>query len=190
MKNYLVSDIINKVQSLDTFIHIPNNYWLIGIRSNEDQFNKFDDMFYLMYQDFIIRTYKGTTNPGATALKNFETYNKLGAAVLKSNVIVYDSHYRGLHRGKVLAYRQGKSFPYYRDNNKNDRSEEIGEEYNDIIYANIHPSSYLEGQDITTEYINGWSLACQVFANTTEYYDFMEKTQDQQFLTYCLLKEF
>lgn len=190
MKNYSTDQLLNVIKKLDTFEYIPSDYWLIGIRSLEDKFNMFDDMFYLMYQDLVIRSYKGTTNPGAKALKEFETYNKLGAAILKSDTIVYDSHYRGLHQGRELAYRQGKGFPYYRDNNKDEKVDEIGEIYTDVIYANIHSADYIKGNDVTKEYINGWSLACQVFANGKDFLDFMDKTEGQEKLTYCLLKEF
>lgn len=190
VRNYTDSNLLNKVATLEGFKDIPKDFWLIGVRSNEDAYNVFDDKFYLFQGKKCISVYLGTTNAGATGLKKFDTYNKLGVAVLKADTIVYDYAYRGLHKGKVEAYRQGKGFPYFRDNDKDEHVEEIGKEYNDIIYANIHPSSYVEGQDVDKEFINGWSLACQVFANRAEFDDFMDLTEGQKNLTYCLLQEF
>ena len=109
-------------------------------------------------------------------------------AVLKSDVIVYESHILGISKGRTV-YRQHKPFPYYRDNNYNEKSEEIGEIHNDIIYAHIHDVK-LNGQNIYKENINGWSLACQVMNNGKEWDDFMKLTSGQQTITYCLQQEF
>jgi hypothetical protein len=190
VRQYTDKEIIDKVKTLSGFSKIPTNYFLVGIRSNEDAFNTFDDKFYLFKGEQCHSVYKGTTNPGSTGLQKFEDYNKLGCAVLKSDTIVYDYAERGWHRGKVFAYRQVKPFPYYRDSNRNSKAEEVGQVYNDIIYANIHPASYLMGDVVEKTQINGWSLACQVFSIRQEFDEFMEITKDQNTLTYCLLKEF
>lgn len=188
VRSYTDEELLNRVRSLDTFTHIPDGYWLIGVRSNEDEFNVFDDKFYLFFRDQFVSVYKGTTNPGAKALKEFHTYNKEGAAILKADTIVYDGHKRGMSKGRMV-YRQVKGFPYYRDNDYDTKSEEIGEIKTDVIFAHIHDSK-MGDSDEYKEYINGWSLACQVFNNGLEWKEFMGLTNGQDLLTYCLLQEF
>lgn len=53
---------------------------------------------------------------------------------------------------------------------KNDDAEEIGKLYEDYIGINFHTVSYDKNAKIIKEYINGWSLGCQVINNTVEYY--------------------
>lgn len=190
VKSYTDEQLLKRVSELDTFDGFPNDYWQIWVRSNEDEFNKFDDKVYLFRGKKFISVHKCTTNAGKTGLLNFEKYNKLGVAVLKSDIIIYDSHVRGLHRGKVMSYRQNKPWPYYRDNNKDKKSDENGVEYNNIIWANIHPATYEKGSDLEKEYINGWSLACLVRAKGTDHEDFMRLTEHQKYMTNCIIKEF
>ncbi len=162
----------------------------VWIRSLADQFDAFDDKAFT-YECYgtskdpkFIMARNGTTNAGSYGLKQFNEYNHLGCAVLKSDVIVYDSHKFGKHRGKD-AYRQSKGFPYFRDNNKNDRAEEIGTEYNDIILANIHRAG------VNSTVINNWSTACLVTANLQKFLGFLGymKSKGNPPLTVCLLKE-
>ena len=188
VRSYTDEQLLAKVAQLDTFDGIPDNYWLIGVRSNKDSFNKFDDKFYLFNGKDFVAVYQGTTNPGAKALKKFAEYNPEGAAVLKSDTIVYDGYKRGESKGRTV-YRQVEPFPYFRDNDMDEFSEEIGEEHNDVIYAHIHDCK-MDGQHIYKEYINGWSLACQVMNNGAEWEEFMTHTVGQEYLTYCLLQEF
>jgi len=188
VRSYTDKELLERVKSLDTFTHIPDGYWLIGVRSNEDAYNKFDDKFYLFQGEKFIAVYQGTTNPGDKALKDYASYNPNGAAILQSDTIIYDSHKRGISKGRMV-YRQNKPFPYYRDYDMDNFSEEIGEVHEGIIYAHIHDVK-LDGQDIYKEYINGWSLACQVMNNGAEWDEFMLLTAGQDYITYCLLQEF
>ena len=189
VKNYTSTQLLDRVKSLDSFAYIPKEHWLIGVRSEEDETNKFDDKFYHFYEERFIGVYSGTTHTGIKGLVDFETYNKLGAAILKSDTIVYDSHRRGLSKD-TMVYRQHKSFPYYRDNNKNGKVEEIGQLYSDMIHAHIHDVK-LGNVDVSKEDINGWSLACQVFNNGKQWHEFFDvHTIGQEFMTLCILKEF
>ena len=184
-------------------------YYLVGIRNKEDTYNKFDDLLYLLKGRRIVSSYQITTNAGKNGLKNFNTYNKHGCAVLDSNRIVYDCYKFGYHRQKLACLRQSKPFPYYRDNNKNEKAEEIGKLYeNKIIYANIHSSTYWlprglkreewmgkgvkesQIEEIQRENINGWSLACQVFKSNKEYWNFIDFIHNcgQEFFTYSIIK--
>ena len=191
VRSYTDQEILDRVKThAEGFIDYPKDYWCVWIRSNEDQFNVFDDKMYVFHGTEFKMVARATTNAGKNGLKNFESYNADGVAVLKADVIVYESHYLGLHKGKIMAYRQGKPWPYYRDNDKDDKAEEIGNVHMDIIYANIHPADYNKGSKVEKEYINGWSLACLVPAVRIEFDAFMTLLNRQKFLTNCILNEF
>jgi hypothetical protein len=129
----------------------------------------------------------GTTNAGSYGLKEFHKYNHLGCAVLKADHMVYGSHTAGNHPAKngKPAYRQAKPWPYFRDNNRNDRAEEIGPEFNDVIFANVHRA----GVDSTV--IKKWSTACLVTANLNKFLAFLAymKSKGNPPLNVCILKE-
>ena len=189
VRSYTDKQLLNRVLDLDTFTHYPTDYWLIAVRSDEDEYNKFDDKFYLFKGTQFVAVYSGTTNTGAKGLKEFDTYNPDGAAVLKADTIVYRSHKRGLSKGRPV-YRQYESFPYFRDNNKNNKAEEIGEERIGVIHAHIHDVK-MGNKDEYKEYINGWSLACMVLNNGAQWHEFFNvHTKDQDFITLCILNEF
>lgn len=187
MRSFTDKEILDRVAGLSTFKGFPIGMMDVWIRSKADVFDSFDDKAFT-YECFgdkkkpkFVMARNGTTNAGSYGLLHFDKYNRKGCAVLKSNVIVYESHAYGLHNGKA-AYREVKGFPYFRDGNKNQKAEEIGKEYNDIIGANIHRA----GQNSTV--INNWSIACLVTANLTKFLawlDFMKKRP----LTVCILKE-
>lgn len=188
VKSYTDKQILERVKShARGFEDFPVDYWLIGVRSQEDEFNKFDDKFYLFQFTNFIGVFKGTTNAGAKGLLEFDSYNPDGCAVLQSDRIVYDSHRRGMSKGRMV-YRQVKGFPYYRDDNKDYKADEVGEVYDDIIYAHVHDVK-LNGADTYKQFINGWSLACQVFNNGAEWNQFLKIMGNQDLLTYCILKE-
>lgn len=187
MREFTDEEVLARVKGLSTFKGFPKGPMDVWIRSSADQFDSFDDkaFTYECYGDTklpkFVMARVGTTNAGSYGLKHFDDYNHLGCAVLKSDIIVYDSHKNGLHKGKP-AYRQAKGFPYFRDNNKNERAEEIGKEYEDIIFANVHRA----GQNSTV--IKNWSTACLVTANLTKFLDWM-KYMNKRPLTVCILKE-
>lgn len=187
MRAFTDEEVLARVKSLPTFTGFPNGPMDVWIRSAADEFDSFDDKAFT-YECFgdtkapkFIMSRGGTTNAGSYGLKHFEDYNHLGCAVLKSDIIVYDSHKKGLHKGKP-AYRQAKGIPYFRDNNRNERAEEIGKEYNDIILANVHRA----GQNSTV--IKNWSTACLVTANLTKFLEWMNYMNGRS-LTVCILKE-
>ena len=187
MRTFTDSEVLTRVSQLPTFKGFPKGPMDVWIRSAADEFDSFDDkaFTYECYGDTktpkFIMARNGTTNAGSYGLKHFEAYNHLGCAVLKSDVIVYNSHAYGLHKGKP-AYRQARPFPYCRDNNRNDRAEELPPEYSDIIFANVHRA----GVDSTV--IKNWSTACLVTANLKKYLDWL-KWMNKRPLTVCILKE-
>ena len=190
MRTFTDKELLDRVQTLPTFTGFPNGPLDIWVRSTADEFDAFDDkgFTYECYGDAkppkFIMVRNGTTNAGSYGLKHFKDYNPLGCAVLKSDIIIYDSHKVGLHKKKP-AYRQAKGFPYFRDNNLNNRADEIGPEFNDVILANVHRA----GQNSTV--INNWSTACIVTANLAKFLAFLDymKSKGNPSLTVCILKE-
>lgn len=189
MKNYTDEQLLNRVKGLKSFIRIPNDYWILGVQSNEDKFNEFDDKFYLFKGEKFIMVTTGTTNAGLTGLKNYETYNSEGCAVIKTDEWYYTLWKPGLHKGKMRALKQYSAIKYYRDWNKNDKVEEIGKVREGIIGINFHTASY-QPYNVITRLIGGWSTGCQVANNTADYYKILDYIGNQDVVSYCLIKEF
>lgn len=172
MRTFTDKEIINRIEHLPSFEGWKPGVYDVWVRSQADKYDAFDDKAFTYYVknegDFpkFILARNGTSNAGSYGLKHFSEYNHLGCAVLKSDCMVYNSHAYGLHKGKP-AYRQVKGFPYFRDNNRNERAEEIGPEYNDIIFANIHRAG------VNSTVIKNWSTACMVTANLTKFLNFL-----------------
>lgn len=164
VRNYTDKELLSRVQSLPSFKGWPEEGVLdIWVRSKVDEFNKFDDKVYSFncfgetkLPEFAM-VCSGTSNAGQYGLEHYEEYNSVGCAVLKSDVIVYNSHVPGLHKGKP-AYIQSFTvgFPYFRDSDKDKHAEEIGKEYHDRIGANCHSAGEASVN------IDNWSVACLV----------------------------
>lgn len=146
------------------------NVNIIGVRSSEHQANRFDDVIYCVYKDekdeWVEKSWPCTTEPGKYWLENPTNVN--GTAVL------VPGQYRGVwkidrHQGKydALCQRNGP-VKTYRDSNKDDiidcDVESITEGYYGI---NIHKAGKASTQ------IDRWSAGCQVFANTSDFAEFM-----------------
>ena len=138
MKNYTDEQLLNRVKGLNSFIRIPNDYWILGVQSKDDKFNEFDDKFYLFKGEKFIMVTTGTTNAGLTGLKHYDTYNPNGCAVIKTDEWYYTLWRPGLHKGKMRALKQYSAIKYYRDWNKNDKAEEIGNINEGVIGINFH----------------------------------------------------
>lgn len=189
---YTDKQLLDRVASLPSFNEFPNGILDIWVRSAADEFNKFDDKVYTyncinrVTPEFVM-VCTGTSHAGEYGLLNFQRYNPKGCAVLKSDEIVYNSHVHGRHKSNPNCYRQSKPFPFYRDNNKNTKAEEIGEVYkNTIIWANVHPAGKF------SKLIGGWSVACLVRNNRDQWNDwigFMNRNGNPP-LTVAILKEF
>lgn len=190
VRSYTDAQLLKKVKSLPTFKKIPSDYWILGIQSDEDAFNVFDDKFYLFKGEKFIMVVTGTTNAGAEGHLNYKKYNPGGVAVIKTNEWYYDVWRYGLHKSKMEALRQIRPIKFYRDNDRDGKTEEVGKLYNEIIYANFHTVSYDKRKGYILKLIGGWSVACQVCNNVEEYYKIIALTKNQNAVSYCLLKEF
>jgi hypothetical protein len=194
VRSYTDKQILTRAKSTHGFKAIPTGYWLCGIRSTEDQSDNYDDKFYLFKGETFICVTSGTTNPGKWGLLNFATYNPQGCAVVKADEWYYDLWTQGLHKGKMKAWVQFSDILFYRDNNKNDKSEEIGKVYKGKIGINFHTCTYEKEPGILKKFIGWiigkWSEGCQVVNGAYDYYKIIELTFVQPKMSYCLLKEF
>ena len=106
VRAYTDKQLLDKVKTLRNFKSIPSEHWILGVRSNEDTPNRFDDKFYLFKGEQFIAVASGTTNPGTLTLKQFEKVNKSGAAVVVADSWYYNLWKFGKHNGKVDALLQ------------------------------------------------------------------------------------
>jgi len=191
VRAYEDKDILAKVKTLASFKSIPTEYWIVGIRSNEDAENIFDDKFYLFKGDQFIKVTSGTTNPGSPVLKGgFLKYNNVGAAVVKANEWYYDVWKYGLHMSKMPALKQVGNFLVYRDGDRDGKSEEIGTPIKGAGYGiNFHANNYNLGSKVIVENIGNWSAGCQVNNNLVNYNIILGLIPKTQKVTYCLLQE-
>lgn len=192
VRTYNDQELLNKVKSLPSFKSIPQGYWILGIRSNEDDPNKFDDKFYLFNGELFIMVVTGTTNPGTPILEGgFLKYNKAGAALVKSDEWYYDVWAYGLHMGKMPALKQVGKFIVFRDGNKNNKSEEIGIPIVGAGYGiNFHAATYDNNFKGLQENIGNWSAGCQVVNNKQKHLEIIKLVKPQKKVTYVLLNEF
>ncbi len=193
VKNYTDKQLLDQVKALPDFNGYPSHYWIIGVRSNEDEPNKFDDKFYVFKGRRFIMVMTGTTNPGVTILKSFERFNKAGCAIPKADNWYYNIWIYGLHRNRIPALLQrGRKISVYRDNNKDLKSDAEGVLYSGYYGINFHLNSYNLKDKIKKYLINSWSAGCQVPNDATKYEDLMlilAKTPSKK-VTYCLINEF
>lgn len=190
VKGYSDSQLLEKVKSLEKFKEIPKEYWILGVQSQEDEYNTFDDKFYIFKGEKFIMVTSGTTNPGEFGLLNYNRYGQSGTFVIKTNMWFYDLWKFGYHRGKMPALKQNKEIIGYRDNNKNRKSEEIGEPVTGFFGINFHTISYALKPGFWRKLIGGWSTGCQVINDITDYLKILELVKKQNSVTYCIIKEF
>lgn len=192
VKNYTTDQLLDRVKSLKSFKTIPLGYWIVGVRSEEDAPNKYDDKFYLFNGEQFVKVVTGTTNPGTPILEGgFLKYKRVGAAVVKSDEWYYNVWAYGLHQGKMPALRQIGNFIVFRDGDKDNKSEEIGAA---IVGSNYGINFHSISNDLSVkkigENIGGYSEGCQVINNVEQYSMIINMIKNQNRITYCLLKEF
>ena len=190
VRSYKDTELLDKVKTLKNYSGIPAGYWLLGVRSNEDTANTFDDKIYLFKGEQFIEVTSATTNPGTPTLKQFEKVNKKGAAVLKSEQWYYDVWKYGKHNGKVEALLQlGAPVQVYRDTDKDNQSEQDGVLDTGYFGINFHPNTYDLSKPVGSS-IGWWSAGCQVVNNPTKYKTMIRLLKTQKYVTYCLINEF
>lgn len=179
VKSYTDNQLLSRVAIIPNFKGIPNGYWLIFIRSNEDAFDLFDDKVYLFKGETFIMTTSCTTNKAAK-----------GTAVIKSDQWLNDGFYYGLHKGKMECLRQNTEFEYYRDKNKDKKTDETGAISVGNFQTQFHGSTYLKGSKTVATKIGGWSEGCIVCNVNADYEKIISLVKAQSIVSGCILKEF
>ena len=190
VRSYTDQQILDRIKSLPSFKELPNQRYIVGVRSNEDEVNVPDDKFYFFEEDRFVTMTTGTTNPGSPVLEGgFLKYNKLGAFVLKADEWYYDVWQPGLHRGKMPALRQVLPMKGFRDGDMDGKSEEIGEMHEGLYGINFHTMDYNQQSKAVKSKINGLSAGCQVVNDVEKFYQLMAYFKKQRKVTYVLLNE-
>jgi len=196
MRTFTDAELIDRMKALPSFKGIPKNL-VIGVRSKDDATNIFDDKLFVYINKEFRLVASCTTNPGGPILMGgWKKFNSDGAAILKADEIYYDAYLktdgskeRPHHNGKMQCLRQVKPMYYYRDNDNDGKAEEIGKKYFANYGTNIHFNSYNIWNKIKNQFIGDWSAGCQVLNVSDEYIKLLS-LMDNDFITYCLLKEF
>jgi hypothetical protein len=191
VRNYTAQQLLDRVKQVQNFKGIPKGFWLLGVRSEEDLPNVFDDKIYFFEGERFICVTSATTNPGTTVLRSFERFNAKGAAVMVADHWYNDVWIKGKHQGKVTALLQlGARVKVWRDNNKNEKSGDTGEIQEGFFGINFHPNTHDFNAKTTGTLVNGWSAGCQVVNNMDRYRQIMNAIPANVKVSYCLLNEF
>ncbi len=190
IRQFTDKELLEKVVEIGGKIPNLGKYLVIGVQSLEDEFNVFDDKFYVYDGPSFIMVSTGTTNAGKTALMKYDQYNLTGAAVWKTNQFIKDCFKPGLHKQKMKCLRANKPILHYRDTDKDEFAEEQGKLYYKNIWANMHGVDYDPFSEIIKQNINGWSFACQVWNRMGDYKLLINATwKRKKAVDYALLKE-
>lgn len=195
VKSYTDAQLLERVEAVGGKITNAGKYLIIGVQSQEDAFDTFDDKFYVFDGNIFKQVSTGTTNAGRKALKQFDNLGLSGAAVWQTDQFVEDCFRPGMHKasrpgGGMRALRQNKPIKYFRDANKNNRAEQIGPLQEGVIWANMHGVSYDPFSNRVLNTIGGWSYACQVWNRMSDYRFMQRATWNRgKTVNYCLLKE-
>lgn len=166
------------------------NLNIIGIRTNDNQANTFNDYLCVAFKQcghWVLLTLDCTTDPGVYWRLN--PMNTLGTAVLVPGQ--YSGAYMlGLHKDKYKALTQAKSLPVYRDNDRDVEVDVGGAVDNGWHGINIHPRS----PSAKSDDIGQWSAGCQVVKDYGEHMLIMQLCEIAQKwygnrFTYTLLDE-
>jgi len=191
VRAYTDKELLQRVKELDSFKDIPSGYWLLGVRSSEDEPNRFDDKIYLFKGEQFVDVTSCTTNPGTTVLRNYSKFNAKGAAVVVADQWYYGVWRKGKHQGKITALIQiGAQIKVWRDGDKDDQSEESLIQQEGFFGINFHPNTYDINAKSTGSLVYGWSAGCQVVNNMEKYRKFINLVPANTSITYCLLNEF
>lgn len=197
VRSYTDKELLDRVKATKGFQKIPEGYWILGVRSNEDEENTYDDKFYIFKGDVFQEVITGTTHPGADILKGgFLRFNKYGAAVLKSDMWYYDM-WRYIYRSsRGHELRQVNKVTVYRDGDKDGKAEEIGTPIHGLYGINFHTNTFKWYNNLVKMFIGSWSAGCQVTNRRDRFLYWMKvfkerkSSGEQTYVTYCLIKEF
>lgn len=160
------------------------SFMLVGIRSQANQPNVFDDLVGVVKNDSVT-WFTATTNPGTHWLKNI--LNPKGAALLKPAQYV-DTWIIGKHQGKYEALCQAKPVTVFRDKDLDIIAEETATTDTGLFGINIHRAN----ETAISKFVDKWSAGCQVLNNPADFKELIAlcKFSGLKSFTYTLLKEF
>lgn len=197
VRSYTDKELLERVKSLDNFTAIPEGFWILGVRSNEDTFDTYDDKFYIFKGEVFQDVLTGTTNPGGKILKGgFLSFNKVGAAVLKSDIWHYDMWKPVYRSARGYELRQYSNTYVYRDGDMDEKSEEIGEPIFGNYGINFHTNTFKYYNSVVNLVIGSWSAGCQVtnqrdhFLRWVKFFKTRYDEHKQNTVSYCLINEF
>jgi len=147
------------------------NLNIVGIRNPEGTPDRFDDhlvVFWSYGNKWNFKKFKVTTDPGLAYLN--QPISQFGTAILKEGH--YPEAYRlGMHQGKYKALVQAAPLTVIRDFNRDGKLDySSGKEQTGFFGINIHRAT-ASGE---STFVNKWSAGCQVFANSTEFSEFIK----------------
>lgn len=190
---YSAKEIVQQAKAAKEYKSIPEGYWIACVRRSveERKSNQFECILNLMKGEDRILTTTCTTVPGLPALKGgFKDYNKAGAAVVKAGVWMNEAFSPGKHNGTMDALRQVKDVYVHRDNDMDDKAEELGQPVKGMWNTNIHASTYNFLEKAKKLLINGWSYGCIVCNYMPEYKIMIDLTKRQKYISAIVLDEF
>lgn len=190
VRSYSDKELLERVKGLSSFSGFPLDYWLLFVRSEENNPDVFDDKVYVYHGKTFVTTAGCTTNAGSKGLRNYERYNRKGTFVAKSDEWYYGLWRYGLHRRKMPALRQVRKILGYRDNNRNNQAEEIGKVVSGLYGINFHTVDYSLRPSFWRRWIGGWSVGCFVVNDVSEYLKILKLLKYQKNVDMVLIKEF
>ena len=197
---FLIKEQFRKaLQSKDSeFFGLENksayNINIIGVRSDEDIFNEFDDALVVIYRDtkknWEVRSYSITTDPGKIWIE--KPMSSKGTAILVPNQYrgVYKIDGHGQTKYEALCQRGGEVEVYRDSDLDNELDRDAGTIDKGWFGINIHRSR----KTGESELVGAYSAGCQVFKNASDFKDFMKlvnKSADKfgNSFTYTLINE-
>ena len=147
------------------FVNGDYNLNLFGIRSSDMTSNTFNDLIGVLYQkknNWVLYEYGATTDPGLYYRENPMSID--GTAILAPGQ--YSGAFKiGYHKGKYKALVQNKPLLLYRDANRNNVLEYIGEPSWQMAGINIHRAN----ANVTSKLVDRYSAGCCVVANPDDF---------------------
>lgn len=198
VRAYTDAELLTRFKALPSYVptrQIPT-YLLIVVRSQEDEPNVFDDKVYLFIEGKFVIATSCTSNSGTPSLLGgWKKSNGKGTAVIKANEIYYDALAKSdgktvrHHQGKMQCLRQVAPFKYYRDNNNNNKTEEIGAIEIANNSTNFHFNSYDFTSKVIKSIVGAWSEGCVVCNVIYDYIRILNSIPLGVKVTLAVLKE-
>lgn len=198
VKSYTDKQIFDRIKSLPSYNPkrgIPDDT-VVLIMSNEDTPNIFDDKLYPYIDGVNPFVASCTGNAGGPILTGgWKKYSSKGAAIIARDEIYYDAYRKSdgkairHHNGKMPCLRLVGNLKYYRDNDNDNKAEQLGEPIIANYATNIHLNSYNLWNKVVNTVIGNWSAGCIVLNNAEQYRRLLDIFNDNP-ITLVVLNEF